>query len=1466
MKIVKRMTQVLVVVMTLVIGATTAAALVSQSAWFKNWLRGYIVRESSNYLNGTLTIGRLGGNLFFGFEMENVTLSMDDKPVMTLGNLGLAYNAFELVTRGLSVDSIRLDHPVVYLRREGDEWTFNRLVKERATEADRSGPDRPITIASIVVNEGSIVVESPVGISGVDIPKRLDKLDARLAFKYEPVRYSIDIAQVSFRGSEPQLELNALSGGVAVKGETLFVDKLALRTSETSLLVDGAVQNYLSKPVLNLQVSSDKLSIPEIARVVPSLNGVELQPSFNVRASGPLDQLGIDINVQSSAGALSGKLTADLVAPGQAAQGELSVKHLDLSTVLKDPSQKSDLTADAKFDLHGEELSNISALHGTVELDSPRITAAGYAAERVHANARIDGRTLTLVGARATAYGTALTVAGDATLPDFGTTSRTVPFTLHGTAAHFDLRQLPRQLKAPQASSDVSVDYSVSGSAGPKLGPTVADVRFQPSIVAGTRIAAGSTVVVTLNGDDIRYRADAIVAGVDLQQIGEQFQVPALAIERYRSSINGHIAASGHGTDPATLELSAQGTLDDTSILGGTVPQLTFDVQVANDAAHVTADGSISEFDPAVASGKTELEGNVAGSVNIDATVAHLSSGVTPDSIDAVAMVTLQPSKVGGLAISRGTFDASYHDSSGDIRSLDITGPDINVQAHGTLALNESRESNLEVHADSPRLETLGALADQPISGIATIDATVTGNQRELKASGKLVGSGLKYGDNGALNITSTFNAAVPQLTLADANVEAKSHATFITLAGQDINELDATTTYTQQQLDFDATARQPERSLGVAGSLLLHPDHQEVHLQRLGLTTRGQEWHLASRSQPTIHYAKDKVSVSQVELVNGEQQITADGTLGGTDDDLMVTITNVDLANVDAVLLREPQLTGTLNASATLSGTTAAPNVTGDFRVDKGGFRRYQYDSLVGNVNYTGPGLTLDARLEQNPTTYLTAKGYVPTALFKGGGTAEERAAAHDAPVAPENRIDLHIQSTPIDLGLVQGFTSELTAVSGTVQATIDITGSAADPHPNGVVTLDKGALKVVPTGVSYSNLQGKIELQEDQVHIDNISMLDSHQSAVSITGDLAVHERAVGGVELFVNSTDFQVVDNKLGRVRVNASLEIAGELSAPRVLGDFGVSTGNVDLDEILAVAVDSPYATKQAEYAANSDADTATTSASATPLDALAMDVRITVPDDLVVKASTLRAPGAPVSLGALNVTLGGDLRATKSPGKSIELVGPVNTIRGTYDFQGRRFEILRDGTVRFAGDSLDELNPILDLRTRRLIQGVEARVNIGGTLTQPDIVLSSNPPLEQADILSLIVFNQPINSLGSGQQVSLAQRAQQMAASTLAGELASTVGNALGLDTFEINTSPENGAGASLTVGQQLGQNVYVKVEQGIGDDSQTNFILEYELTKWLRFRTNMLQGSSTQTQLFQRFQGSGVDLLFIFSY
>src|SRR5262249_8002591 len=374
MRVLRRVLHAAVIVVTLVVGATAAALIVSQTAWFKNWLRGYIVREANKYLNGTLSIERLGGNLFFGVEMENIAVSMDGAPVVAGKDLGLDYSVFELVARGLSVDNTRRDKPVIYLRRDGDTWSLSRLVKKQETEANRRGPERPISIEDIGISDGSFVIDDPVGTSGVAVPKRFDHLDAKLTFKYEPVRYSIEITHVSFRGSEPAIALNALSGGVSVKEDTVFVDKLSVRTAETSLSIDGAVQNYLTKPVFNLQVSSDKLSIPEIARLVPSLAGVRLQPAFELKFDGPLDRLGIGVNVRSSAGALTGKLLADVVAPGQAVSGDLSIRHLDLAPLLDDPKQKSDITADARLDVRADEFSKLDSMRGDVSLKAPHIT------------------------------------------------------------------------------------------------------------------------------------------------------------------------------------------------------------------------------------------------------------------------------------------------------------------------------------------------------------------------------------------------------------------------------------------------------------------------------------------------------------------------------------------------------------------------------------------------------------------------------------------------------------------------------------------------------------------------------------------------------------------------------------------------------------------------------------------------------------------------------------------------------------------------------------------------------------------------------------------------------------------------------------------------------------------------------------------------------------------------------------
>ncbi|MGE5246509.1 MAG: translocation/assembly module TamB domain-containing protein, partial [Betaproteobacteria bacterium] len=840
----------------------------------------------------------------------------------------------------------------------------------------------------------------------------------------------------------------------------------------------------------------------------------------------------------------------------------------------------------------------------------------------------------------------------------------------------------------------------------------------------------------------------------------------------------------------------------------------------------------------------------VNGSVDLRATLPDVTAPVAPAAVQAGGTVTLKPSRIAGLSLNEATLTGRYAERAASIDRLDITGPDLTAHAAGSLALNDSGASDLTLQVAAPRLDQIGRIANVPLTGIAKLEATITGNRQALQATGRFTGDGVRYAGNGALTIGTDFTARVPDLQPADGDVSATTHATFVSLGGQHINELDAKTDYRGQQLAFDATARQPERTLTAAGNAGFDPADQNVRLRRLALQSRGMSWQLRSGAHPVVRWGHGAVAVSDLQLVDGGQQIAVDGTVGQPGRALKVRLNHVQLATIDALLLRPPQLTGTLDATGTIAGTLTSPHVEAEAHVADGGFRRFKYDALNATAAYRDRTVDLDARLQQNPASWIDAQGAVPIDLFTGA------AAGSTAPV------DLHVDSSPIDLGLVQGFTTALSGVKGTLQANVHVTGTAGDPHASGSFSIDNGAFTVQPTGVGYRQLDGRIDLQPDRIHIPGVRVLDDRQKPLTISGDLAFHERQVGEMSIAVKADDFKVLDDKMGSLRINSNLQMTGELSAPRVDGDLGIVTGEIRLDPILAKVGTSVYATKPTEYA--SAATSEGQKGASSRFDPMQVELHVTIPDDLVVKADNLQAPGSPIGLGALNLTLGGDLWISKTPWDQVRLVGPVRTIRGTYDFQGRRFTILRDGTVRFEGG--DEIDPALDVRTQRVIQAVTAYVTLGGTLKKPAITLSSVPPLEQADVLSLIVFNQPLSNLGEGQQISLAQRAESLATGAIAGELAKSIGNALNLDTFEINVAPVTGGGPEVTLGGQLGQNLFVRVEQGIGAESVTNFVLEYEIARWLRLRTNVLEGSTPQQQVFQRSQDSGVDMLFVFSY
>ena len=94
---------------TLIVGVTSMAVIVAQTAWFKEWLRGFIVRQADDYVNGRLTIGRLDGNLFFGVEMEDVNVAMNGQPVVALKDVGVDYNLLTFLGGHVILNHIRLN-------------------------------------------------------------------------------------------------------------------------------------------------------------------------------------------------------------------------------------------------------------------------------------------------------------------------------------------------------------------------------------------------------------------------------------------------------------------------------------------------------------------------------------------------------------------------------------------------------------------------------------------------------------------------------------------------------------------------------------------------------------------------------------------------------------------------------------------------------------------------------------------------------------------------------------------------------------------------------------------------------------------------------------------------------------------------------------------------------------------------------------------------------------------------------------------------------------------------------------------------------------------------------------------------------------------------------------------------------------------------------------------------------------
>ena len=372
---------------------------------------------------------------------------------------------------------------------------------------------------------------------------------------------------------------------------------------------------------------------------------------------------------------------------------------------------------------------------------------------------------------------------------------------------------------------------------------------------------------------------------------------------------------------------------------------------------------------------------------------------------------------------------AALRDSQLTVAALEIAGDAVTGRASGTVDFSGVATADVEYQVEQADLGELRALTNQDAAGIVSTRGRLTGPSDALHAVGDASIARLNAFDVTAVTLDGRYDVTTAG-DLARTMAKVDGRGSFLTVAGQAVQDASGTVTVDAGRAAFDLQLTQAENRKGtLAGTMVLHPAERSIELEGLTVALGGAPWRLAAAgTAPRVSWNDEELSLTPMQFVGGagDERIGLSGTWrsdGGGN--LRVAANHVFLETLQGVSGRPARYGGVLDADLGIRGTRDAPIMAGTVTIAGGRVERVAYEKLAGRVEYANRMFSVDLRLDQGPGTWITAKGTMPLALFKRD--------------LPEQPIDVAVRSSTINLGLVEGVTEVIHGVSGTIQLNVD-------------------------------------------------------------------------------------------------------------------------------------------------------------------------------------------------------------------------------------------------------------------------------------------------------------------------------------------------------------------------------------------------------------------------------------------
>jgi autotransporter translocation and assembly factor TamB len=509
--------------------------------------------------------------------------------------------------------------------------------------------------------------------------------------------------------------------------------------------------------------------------------------------------------------------------------------------------------------------------------------------------------------------------------------------------------------------------------------------------------------------------------------------------------------------------------------------------------------------------------------------------------------------------------------------------------------------------------------------------------------------------------------------------------------------------------------------------------------------------------------------------------------------------------------------VTGRLDFAADVAGTIEDPAVDFTWRLRRPAFADYGFDGFSGRGTLAGGVVSIGEGVLSSGGRTIPGTGVIPV---RADGE-RSRPAGQGEPAAPAREMDVRVSAGDFRLSGFSKLPPGVDALEGRLYCDLALRGPLAAPVLSGSAVLRDGSLRGFDLKEPVRNIGFELHAGDGAILLTN-ARAELGGGSVEASGAAEFRPGEVATFRLKADLRSPEIVVKDAFDARLRGKLTWAGSAAASGLSGAVTVEK----LDVTYPVGL-MDLLTRRPTAIVIRRADE--------PASRISLDVDVDVEDEVDVKNSLVKLAlkgGVHVGGTALDPRVAGRLDADGGSFKYLDNEFTIETLEVVFMDPSRR-----DPYVHLVGTAT-----VIDRSEEEYLITIAFDGFAFETLPQ----LSSEPPLNQGDILTLLTFGDTFGGLAAGPSPagSSGDRFSQLArgafVSSLFGVAESTLERILRLDTVSVDEEAiaANGlVGADVTIGKVFGDRLRVNYTTAVGEFGDQEVEVAFRLNKQFSIET-----------------------------